>query len=148
MSKTEFLEQLQEELGGQLTSAELREQIDYYSQYIDDEIAKGNGEDSVLADLGDPWAIAHNILDDKERKEGKEAARKEQAERDAESDRDYAREQRVGGAWSYILVLVAVLLIIGLIVSLVFGVMGFLFRELPVLFIIIVVWWVYRRLRN
>ena len=77
MSKTEFLEQLQEELGGQLTSAELREQIDYYSQYIDDEIAKGNGEDSVLADLGDPWAIAHNILDDKERKEGKEAARKE-----------------------------------------------------------------------
>ena len=168
MRKIEFLEQLQTELGDQLSTAELRSEIEYYSQYIEDEIAKGTPEETVLDDLGDPWAIAHNILDDKERREGKEAVRGEQAardagsdyqqaaresaeraraEREARADQEWARSQRRGGAGSYILVLVAVLLIIGVIISVVFGAMSFLLREMPVLFVIVVVWWVWRRLR-
>ncbi len=156
MTKIEFLEQIQTELAGSLSAAELREQIGFYSQYIEDEIAKGIPEETVINEMGDPWAIAHNILDDKERREGTQAFREEQAAHDAQkdwqqgarADREYADSQRRGGAGAYILVLVAVLLIIGLIISLVFGVMGFLLRELPVLFIIVVVWWVFRRLRS
>ncbi len=159
MKKIEFLEQLQEELSEQVSTAELREQINYYSQYIDDEVARGAGEEEVLADLGDPWAIAHNILDDIERREGKEATRQEQAERDAEKDwqqaardaekdREYAQQQRTGGAGSYLLVLLVAILIIVVIISVVLAVLGLLARFFPLLFVIVIVGWVIHKLRN
>ena len=159
MKKMEFLEQLQEELSGQVSTTELREQLAFYSQYIDDETAKGISEEDVLNDLGDPWAIAHNILDDKERREGKEAAREEQAardaaedwrqaERDARKDREYAESQRTGGTGSYIVVLLAAILIILLIVSVVLGVLGFLARSFPLLFFVVIIGWLIHRLRN
>ena len=157
MKRVEFLEQLQKELSDELSSAELREEIEYYNQYIEVQMSAGTPEEQVVEELGDPWAIARNILDEKVRREGTDAARREQAARDAERDRqekrgadldrEYARQQRQGGAGAYILVLVAVLLIIGIIVTVFFGVMGFLIRELPVLFVILVIWWVVRRLR-
>ena len=148
MRKMEFLEQLQEELGGQLSVGELREHIEYYSEYIDSEILKGLSEEEVLNDLGDPWAIAHNILDDKERREGKEAAREEQAERDAQADRDYAHQQRTGGAGTYWLILLIAILVVVVIVSVVLGILGFLWRTFPLLAVILVIAWVIHKLRN
>ena len=159
MQRIDFLEQLQEGLAGQVSTAELREQINYYSQYIDDEVAKGASEEAVLDDLGDPWAIAHNILDDIERREGKEAARREQAERDAASDWNqaahdtgkesgYTGQQGPGGGGSYLLVLLIAVLIIVVIVGIVLTVLGTLARSFPLLFVIIIILWAIRRLRS
>ena len=63
MTKTEFLKKLQEELEQGMSPAEVRENVEYYRSYIEDEKAKGQSEQSVIESLGDPWAIAKNILE-------------------------------------------------------------------------------------
>ena len=52
MTKAEFLEKLRIELSSGVTPQVLQENLNYYSQYIDDEIRKGRTESEVLAELG------------------------------------------------------------------------------------------------
>lgn len=63
MSKDEFLEKLRKALGNDLAGSIVQENVDYYRQYISDEVTKGRSEADVIAELGDPWAIARNIID-------------------------------------------------------------------------------------
>lgn len=148
MKRSEFLEQLRQELAGKIPDTAVHEQLDYYTRYISEQVADGVPEDQVVDELGDPWIIARNVIADYERKHADADAAREQAARDAKADRDYAMSQRKGGAFTYIMVLLIAILIIVLIVSAVVGTMAFLFRQLPVLFFIIVVVWVVHRLRN
>lgn len=58
MTKQEFLEKLRAALGNDLSGAVVSENVNYYKQYITDEVAKGKSEKEVIDELGDPWAIA------------------------------------------------------------------------------------------
>lgn len=62
MTKYEFLQKLQRELSGKISVSAVQDQIDYYSQYIDGEVASGRSEQEVVSELGDPWIIAKTIL--------------------------------------------------------------------------------------
>ncbi len=148
MRRSEFLEQLKTELEGSVPGEVVHEKLDYYTQYIAEQIAGGTPEEQVIEELGDPWIVARNIISDYERRHSEEAAREEQARRDAQTDRDYAMNQRKGGAFSYIMVLVIAVLVILLIVSAVAGTMIFLLRQLPLIFLIVVVVWIIHRIRN
>ncbi len=148
MKRSEFLEQLKEELTGKIPNAAVHEQLDYYTRYISEQVAGGVAEEQVIDELGDPWIIARNVIADYERKHTDADAAREQAARDAKADRDYAMSQRKGGAFTYIMVLLIAILIIVLIVSAVVGTMAFLFRQLPLLFFIILAIWLVHRLRN
>ena len=48
MTKTEFLKKLQEELEQGMAPAEVRENVEYYRNYIEDEKSKGESEDAVV----------------------------------------------------------------------------------------------------
>lgn len=61
MNKNEFLKTLKESLSGVLEKDALKEQLDYYEKYIDDEIKSGRTESEVLSELGDPRLIAKTI---------------------------------------------------------------------------------------
>lgn len=63
MTKTEFLARLENGLV-QLPKEERQSNIDYYSELIDDMIEEGMTEDEATAKLGDPYAIAHSILEE------------------------------------------------------------------------------------
>lgn len=63
MTKAEFLEKLRIELSSGVTPQVMQENLNYYGQYIDDEIRKGRTESEVLAELGDPWILAKTIVD-------------------------------------------------------------------------------------
>ncbi len=63
MTKQEFLTALQEALSEELNGAQVNEQINYYRQYIEGEVARGRAESEVLEELGDARIIAHNIID-------------------------------------------------------------------------------------
>lgn len=63
MTKLEFLNKLREALEHEVSHQVVRENLDYYSQYINEEIRNGKSEAEVLSDLGDPWAIARTIID-------------------------------------------------------------------------------------
>ena len=63
MTKYEFINKLQAALENELNSNKVLENVNYYNDYIDSEIRSGRIESEVIAELGDPWAIAKNIID-------------------------------------------------------------------------------------
>ena len=62
MTKHEFINKLKSALENDLNSTSVQSHVDYYNDYINTEIHNGRSEADVLADLGDPWAIAKNII--------------------------------------------------------------------------------------
>ena len=63
MTRSEFLNKLKEALANDLSGPVIQENVDYYSGYIADEVRKGRSEEEVVAELGDPWAIARTIIE-------------------------------------------------------------------------------------
>ena len=61
MSKREFLEVLRETLSEELSQNVVNGHIQYYDQYISDEIRKGASETEVTGRLGDPRLIARTV---------------------------------------------------------------------------------------
>ena len=62
MTKNEFLNNLRISISS-LGEPLISNKIDYYSQYIDDELNKGKNLDDVLDELGDPNLIGKTIVD-------------------------------------------------------------------------------------
>ena len=63
MTRNEFLNKLKEALANDLSGPVIQENVNYYSGYIADEVRKGRSEEEVVAELGDPWAIARTIIE-------------------------------------------------------------------------------------
>ena len=66
MSKREFLDKLRKALENDLSGSVVQENVNYYNTYINEEVQKGRSEREVLDELGDPWAIAKNIVTSEE----------------------------------------------------------------------------------
>ncbi|MDO5564693.1 MAG: DUF1700 domain-containing protein [Eubacteriales bacterium] len=62
MTKNDFLKELENSLKGNVSEYTLREQINYYRDYITTEVASGKEEKDVLNELGDPKLIAKTII--------------------------------------------------------------------------------------
>ena len=63
MNKNEFLTQLEGQLRGAVTNQELMESVQFYRDYIEEELRKGRGEEEILEDLGSAYSIAKSIID-------------------------------------------------------------------------------------
>ncbi len=63
MDRNEFIEKLQRTLAGGLSSAQVAENVRYYQDYIASEIRKGQTEEEVLSQLGDPRLLAKSIIE-------------------------------------------------------------------------------------
>ena len=63
MNKYDFLRQLEEQLEGFVSSQEIAESVQYYREYIEEEIRLGKTEEEVLASLGSANSIANSIID-------------------------------------------------------------------------------------
>lgn len=63
MTKREFIAELEEALKGEVASAVMRENINYYEGYIREQIANGRSEQEVMEVLGDPRLIAKTIIE-------------------------------------------------------------------------------------
>lgn len=62
MTKNEFLNGLKNALANDLDSKKVQSHVSYYSDYIQGEVVNGRTEADVIAELGDPWAIAKTIV--------------------------------------------------------------------------------------
>ena len=63
MRKAEFLKELEEALSGEVPAAVMRENLNYYSQYISAECLKGRSEEEVIREIGSPRLIAKTLID-------------------------------------------------------------------------------------
>lgn len=62
MSKQEFLDSLRRSLSGNLDYNKIEEHLRYYSDYIEAGIRRGESEEEVMRQLGDPRLIAKTLL--------------------------------------------------------------------------------------
>lgn len=62
MNRSEFLAQLKSALENDLSAGAVKENVDYYNEYIQGEVRNGKSEQEVIDMLGDPWAIAKTVL--------------------------------------------------------------------------------------
>ena len=62
MSKTEFLNKLEEALLENMDISQARPHLKYYKDYIESELKKGRKEEDVIASLQNPRLIAKNII--------------------------------------------------------------------------------------
>ena len=63
MNKKEFLQTLRGELTNSVSGEVIEEQLRFYSDYINTEIAKGRGEEEVVAELSAPNLLARSIIE-------------------------------------------------------------------------------------
>lgn len=63
MGKYDFINILKETLEDEVSENTIKENINYYNNYIDNEVIKGKSETEVLEQLGDPRLIAKTIIE-------------------------------------------------------------------------------------
>lgn len=63
MTKQDFLNELREALSGNVEPRIMLENVQYYSNYIEEQILFGKRESEVLEELGKPSLIARTIID-------------------------------------------------------------------------------------
>lgn len=63
MGRQEFIDRLRAALNGRLPSALVADHVNYYEDYIQSQIRRGQSEEEVLGALGDPRLIARTIIE-------------------------------------------------------------------------------------
>ena len=129
MTKNEFLTILRGQLTGKLSQADVESNINYYSNYINEEMMGGKTEEAVIDELGNPRMIAKNLVAAAERIAGNGGIPNnttytydEQGQESEESGPTYGQTSSGGGS--------AVGRVIGSIVTIIIAVLVifFLFR--------------------
>ena len=138
MSKREFLDKLRKALENDLSGSVVQENVNYYNTYINEEVQKGRSEREVLDELGDPWAIAKNIVTSEEIKgntqETYESYEPRRQQRSQEYEQGYGEESGYSGIhslgldtwWKKLLLILAIVGIVILIVAVIGGIISIL----------------------
>lgn len=163
MTKNEFLDALARVLNRELSESEVRSNISYYADYIDQQTAGGRSEAEVLAELGDPRLIARTILQvDQQREEAQEGYASDAyasqtvytenedgtyhesyAQEEQEHNTPFGRRVKVYGfGWKQWLILILVLLVIFAVLGTVFAVA---WQLLPFILLGTGLWWLYKK---
>lgn len=63
MTRTDFLNKLQEGLSGEVSQQVVRETVEYYNRYINEAMAEGRTEEQIMEELGPVQLIIKSIRD-------------------------------------------------------------------------------------
>ena len=151
MTKQEFLEMMRLALNGKVSSSLVMENLDYYEDYINMEVRKGEKEEDVLAKLGDPRLLARTIAETSGAGNGQSAEYAGEGMRYERSE-EYRPDSRGRQFWLKVLSkvplwgwLIAVLLIVMVVLSVAFSIIGAI---LPVLLPILLVLFLVKAFRD
>ena len=137
MTKREFLDKLKKALVNDLSGSVIQENVNYYNDYITEEVRKGRRESDVIEELGDPWAIAKNIITSEEMKgntqesyDSYEPGRR----RENSYEQDYGSESGYRGThvfgldtwWKKLVLILGIIGIVVLVVAVVGGIISLL----------------------
>lgn len=137
MKKHEFLSQLRSALENNLDGQSLKENMDFYEEYIRNEMKKGIPEEEVISSLGDPWAIAKTVM----LSEGMSGSENHDPNESKENESSSTMKTfRLDSNWKvWVLIAVVVLLLLSLI-PVAFGVLMLIIRyAFPILLVVAII---------
>ena len=156
MNKDEFLRRLEEALSGEVPASVIRDNLNYYADYLSQELGKGRTMDEIIEEIGEPNIVARTIIDSAEAagETGDGYGSFEDASpRDDDRRSTYSQGSYQNGSapnihyfdlnkWYWKLALVVILF---LVISIVFSIMGGVFYLLirfsgPILMCLIIYW--------
>ena len=145
MTRSEFLEKLRSALGNDLRGSVIQENVDYYNNYIQEEVNKGRSEMEVIEELGDPWVIARTIIDSVEGQKEVKSQRKtydsgyggySQASDNYENNVHIFKME----GWKKVLLILGIIGVLILIIAVIGGILSLLAPIIvPVLLIIVLI---------
>lgn len=142
MNRKEFLKQLREALENEVSSTLVKENIDYYNQYISEETKKGISEREVIDMLGDPWALARTIIDSAGSSQSDSTWRGTAYEPSEEQNAGTYRKERLGltSWWRILKFSLAVIGVFIIVLVIIRGIIGILMPILvPLVLIVLLV---------
>lgn len=150
MRKAEFLAELQEALQGEVPAAVIRENLDYYNQYISQEAAAGRSEEEIIGEIGSPRLIARTIIDSSEAAGNRNEAETSSKSYGAGYDRQETGSPKVHymnlNKWYWKLLLFAIVVMVLLTTfTVVGGIFALLMRFAGPL---ILIWFIYTIIKN
>lgn len=147
MTKEQFLLELEEYLRGEVSDYELRDSLEYYRNYYEEQITDGSSEEDVSSLLGSPRLIARSIIDARGNGEDHDKSGWQASGTDYDRDSEggeYPREQEPGQI-EIIAKRALIMIVIGLIVA---GLVIFTVAALPYIALVIVIYTLLRLFRE
>lgn len=138
MKQNEFLAELKIALENELNEQDVKENLEFYRSYIQAEIQKGIPEEEVIAQLGDPWAIAKTVILT-EKIEDKDSS--SESEVQGNEQKSYDNSIKEIPKWKLVLIIIAVIVVLLLVGSMAFGVIALVLRLAMRLALPILVFW-------
>ena len=140
MRQEEFLNSLQEALAGKVPDSIIRENVNYYRNYINSQMNNGKTEEEVLRSLGDPRLLAKTIEESSKFASEEEKSFYQDAgsntyqtrENMESSGRHYGKTIRIP-SW---LLSIIVIMVIALVIAVAFSLISFF---TPVILIVLIV---------
>lgn len=159
MSREEFLNRLEETLTGEVPVKVIRENLNYYGNYISQELSKGRTVEEIVEEIGDPRLIARTIIDSSEAA-GETLDQESRAYgEDSYDQRGYGPgtgENPIPGVhyfnlnkWYWkLLLIVIVFLVVSVILGVVGGIFSLLMRFAGPILVIGLIYWFLKNLRR
>lgn len=146
MNQSEFLSQLREALENELSGPAVQDNINYYNNYITEEVRNGKTEAEIMEMLGDPWVLARNIIDSPGggQRSGSYTYEPSGQNNSQQSQSESSRSYQASGQTSWWRTLLSILVIVGVIVLVLSLFLGMLSVILPILIPILIVVFVVR----
>mgnify|MGYP000791481384 CR=1 FL=1 len=156
MNKDEFLRRLEEALSGEVPASVIRDNLNYYADYLSQELGKGRTMDEIIEEIGEPNIVARTIIDSAEAagETGDGYGSFEDASPRGDDRRStYSQESYQNGStpnihyfdlnkWYWkLLAVVVVVLFLMLLFTLITGFLSLVIPMLPVLGLIAVIMW-------
>ena len=146
MTKNEFLTILRGQLTGKLSQADVESNINYYSDYINEEMMGGKTEEAVIDELGNPRMIAKNLVAAAERIAGNGGIPNnttytydEQGQESEESGPTYGQTSSGGGTAGRVVGSIVTIIIAVLVIFFLFRMGFFMIRLLiPIIAILVI----------
>jgi len=147
MNRQEFIDQLRIALAGNVMQSVIDENVNYYYDYIDMKIKKGQPEEEVLDELGSPRLLAKTIIETSKAEEEKTTGSNRNSSAEKQEENDYSGQRNMGDKlfkilnlpkWALIIVAVLVIFIVFAVLASLVSLAAYLF--IPILVICIIIW--------
>ena len=141
MNKEQFIDALRRALYGKIDDYTLQDHIRYYEDYIRQEMGKGQTEQEVLQELGDPRLLARTIVETSSLKNSDTVYTvDEEGQNSYGTSEDRVKVHTFTG-WKATLLMVVV---VAAIILFVVAILGLAFYLLPIILVVGAVIWLFR----